>query len=53
MSGITKGAAARITAQYPLALYLHCASHCLNLVVVNSLKDTSNGTQLYLLHVHV
>ena len=40
MSGATKGAAARITAQYPQALYLHCASHCLNLVVAKSLTDT-------------
>lgn len=30
MSGCVKGAAAVITAKHPLALYLHCASHCLN-----------------------
>ena len=33
--------AALITAQYPLALYLHCASHYLNLAVVKSLQVTS------------
>ena len=41
MSGKTNGAAARITAQYPLALYTHCASHCLNLAVVSSFEETS------------
>ena len=38
---ISQGTAALITAQYPLALYLHCASHCLNLSVVKSLQVTS------------
>ncbi len=37
----TWGAAAIITAQYPLALYVHCASHQLNLVVVRSAEVTS------------
>ena len=41
MAGKTNGAAALIPAQYPLALYIHCASHCLNLSVVNSLQETS------------
>eukprot|EP00117_Sycon_ciliatum_P011780 scpid47775/ scgid13111/ 52 kDa repressor of the inhibitor of the protein kinase; 58 kDa interferon-induced protein kinase-interacting protein; Death-associated protein 4; THAP domain-containing protein 0 len=41
MSGATKGVAARIAQSYPLALYLHCASHCLNLVVVSSLQDNT------------
>ena len=41
MSGGTRGAASLITAQYPLALYLHCASHCLNLAVVKSLEETN------------
>ena len=41
MSGRTKGASTLISEQYPLALYLHCASHYLNLVVVKSLQDTS------------
>ena len=41
MSGSTRGAASIITAQHPLALYLHCASHSLNLVVVKSLAETN------------
>ena len=41
MAGSIKGTAALITAQYPLAIYWHCASHCLNLAVVKSLEVTS------------
>ena len=41
MAGSVNGAAALITAQYPLALYFHCTSHCLNLTVVNSVQVTS------------
>ena len=41
MAGKTKGAAALVTSQYPLALYLHCASHSLNLAVVKSLEVAS------------
>ena len=41
MAGSVNGAAALITADYPLAFYLHCASHCLNLAVVKSLQLTS------------
>ena len=41
MAGKTRGAAAIITAQYPLALYVHCASHQLNLAVVKSAEVTS------------
>ena len=41
MSGKTKGAAALISSQYPLALYTHCASHCLNLAVVGSFEEAS------------
>ena len=41
MAGSVRGTAALITAQYPLALYLHCASHCLNLAVIKSLQVTS------------
>lgn len=36
-----KGVASRITSQYPLALYLHCFSHCLNLVIVKSAEISS------------
>ena len=38
MAGASKGAAARITARYPKALYTHCASHRLNLCVVKCCK---------------
>ena len=41
MAESVRGTAALSTAQYPLALYLHCASHCLNLAVVKSLQVTS------------
>lgn len=41
MAGTTRGTAAISSAQYPLALYLHCASHALNLAVVKSLEVTS------------
>ena len=40
MSGKTNGAAAVIAFQYPLALYLHCSFHSLNLAVVKSLEVT-------------
>ncbi len=41
MAGKTRGAGAIITAQYPLALYVYCASHQLNLAVVKSAEVTS------------
>ena len=41
MADSVNGTAALIAAQYPLALYIHCASHCLNLAVVKSLQVTS------------
>ena len=41
VAGTVKGTAAIIMRQYPLALYLHCASHFLNLAVVKSLQITS------------
>jgi hypothetical protein len=46
MSGKTNGAAARISAQYPLALYTHCASHCLNLAVVASFEEARVGNMI-------
>ena len=36
MAGATKGVAARISQQYPKACYVHCASHVLNLCIVQS-----------------
>ena len=41
MSGKTNRAAARISSQYPLVLYTHCTSHCLNLAVVASFEEVS------------
>ena len=41
MAGSVNGAAAIISRDYPLALYLHCDSHCLNLAVVKPLQLTS------------
>lgn len=41
MAGSVNGTAAVISQQYPLATYLHCSSHCLNLAVVKSLEVTS------------
>ena len=41
MCGKIKRAAARIQSQYPLVLYTHCASHCLNLAVVASFEEKS------------
>ena len=41
MAGSVNGIAALIASDYPLAIYLHCTSHCLNLAVVTSLQITS------------
>ena len=41
IAGCVNGTATLITNEYPQALYLQCASHCLNLAVVKSLKVTS------------
>ena len=41
MAGSVNGTAAFIAVDYPLALYLHCASHCLNLAVEESLQIKS------------
>ena len=40
MSSDTKGVQGIIRAIAPLALYQHCAGHCLNLVLVNSSKES-------------
>ena len=36
MAGSVRGAAARIKALYPLATYVHCSSHQLNLCVMKA-----------------
>ena len=54
MSCKTNGAATRISVQYPLALYTHCASHCLNLAVVSSFEEPSVGNMICVLNrLHV
>lgn len=44
MSGKVKGVAARINSQYPKALFVHCASHRLNLCIMRSCsgREVSN-----------
>ena len=44
MSGSSIGTASLISKDYPLALYLHCASHSLNLFVVKSLEEGTSET---------
>ena len=41
MAGRLNGVAALIKAQYPKALYFHCASHALNLCIVSTSKVTN------------
>ncbi|XP_063427379.1 zinc finger MYM-type protein 1-like [Mytilus trossulus] len=41
MSGIYKGVQARTCEMVPGAMYVHCKTHCLNLSIVHSCKDTS------------
>ena len=41
MAGLVNGVAALTASDHPLALYLHSASHCLNLAIVKSLQITS------------
>lgn len=42
MSGVKSGVKARILAEQPLALYIHCTAHALNL----ALQDSSKSVQL-------
>ena len=41
MAGSVNGTASLISSEYPLAIYLHCASHCLGLAVVKSPQVSS------------
>ena len=47
MSGSVRGAAARICADHPKALYVHCAAHRLNLCIMKccSIREISNMIQ--------
>ena len=50
MTGSIRGTAALISAQYPLALYLHCAFHALHLAVVEYLQVTSVRYMIEVIH---
>ena len=39
MAGIRKGASSIILQKYPLATYIHCCSHILNLSIASSCSD--------------
>ena len=39
MAGVRKGASSIILKQYPLAIYVHCCSHILNLSIASSCSD--------------
>ena len=41
MSGIHSGVAARISSEYPCALYIHCANHCLDLALQGCTKSST------------
>ena len=55
MAGHTRGAAARILAKYPKAIYVHCAAHRLNLCVmkacsiqvVNNMMQTADSVSRF------
>ncbi|KAK0131240.1 Zinc finger MYM-type protein 1 [Merluccius polli] len=47
MSGIYSGVQARIAEREPLALYVHCAAHNLNLVINDSVKNVQEVRQFY------
>ena len=48
MAGKSKGVASRLTAQYPKAVFTHCAAHRLNLCVVKccSIREVGNMMQI-------
>jgi len=47
MSGVYNGVQARISAREPLAHYVHCAAHNLNLVLNDSVKHVPGVRQFY------
>ena len=51
MAGSVNGTVAVIGVDYPLTLYLHCASYYLNLAVVKSLQITSVRDMMGLLEM--
>ena len=48
MSGIYNGVQAVVKEKYPLATYVHCASHCLNLTIAKaaSVQSIRNAQRL-------
>ena len=39
MAGVRKGASSNILQKYPLAIYIHCCSHVLNLLIASSCSE--------------
>lgn len=52
VAGTVTGTAAVITYQYPLTLYTHCTSHCLNLAVVKSRQVTCVRNMMGVIEVY-
>jgi len=52
MSGYCSGVQQSIRAVEPIALYVYCYAHCLNLALVDSTKSVSESAEfLEMLHV--
>ena len=59
MAGRVNGTAVRIMSSFPLAIYVHCASHCLNLAVIASVEEVAvrnmigivNRVSTFFLHI--
>jgi len=49
MSGHCSGVQQRIRAVAPMALYVHCYAHCLNLALVDSTKSASESAEFFAL----
>lgn len=47
MSGVYNGVSKKILQKQPLAVYIHCAAHCLNLVLCDA-ASTSTETSIFL-----
>lgn len=47
MSGVCSGVQQRIKEIAPQALYVHCRAHCLNLVLVDCMKNNSHASQFF------
>ena len=47
MCGIYNGVQAKVRAEQPKALYVHCYAHCLNLVIVDVTKRNKNARNFF------